>query len=328
MRSTPVKKAGPGLRIAPGSSVIAYAVLALTAFAAQAALVVPLVPVLVSGGALAARGEIDPWLAILALAAGVIPGDSLWFWLGRKRGGRVLGRVCRLALEPDTCVRRTQNVLRRYGARTLLVAKFIPGLSTVALPMAGTYGMKLRRFLLFDSIGVLAWCSAYVALGYVSAQQIASLAPGWSIDWRMVAALYLLWKHGRRRQQVRRVWIDRITPDALRQRQLAGERLCVVDLRHELDFEAEPYVIPGALYIPAEEIARRHSEIPRDVEVVLYCTCPDEATSARAASRLRRRGVRRVRPLETGFDGWRARGYPVEFRGPALEDDQRIVNAA
>jgi membrane protein DedA with SNARE-associated domain len=92
--------------------VTAYLLLALTAFTAQAALVVPLVPVLVSGGALAARGEMDPWLAILALAAGVIPGDSLWFWLGRKRGARVLGRVCRLALEPNTCVRRAQNVLR------------------------------------------------------------------------------------------------------------------------------------------------------------------------------------------------------------------------
>jgi membrane protein DedA with SNARE-associated domain/rhodanese-related sulfurtransferase len=314
--------------------VIAYAVLALTAFSGQAALVIPIVPVLVSAGAIAARGEMHPLMAVAALTTGVVCGDSLWFWLGRKRGASMLGRVCRLALEPDTCVRRTQNVLRRYGARTLLVAKFIPGLSTVALPMAGTYGMKLRRFLVFDTIGVLAWCSAYVALGYVSAQQIANLAPRWPIDWRMVAALaaaaalYLLWKYIRRRQQVRRVWIDRITPDALRQRQLAGERLCVVDLRHELDFEAEPYVIPGALYIPAEELARRHSEIPRDVEVVLYCTCPDEATSAKSATRLRRRGVRRVRPLETGFDGWRARGYPVEFRGPALDDDQRIVNAA
>jgi rhodanese-related sulfurtransferase len=200
--------------------------------------------------------------------------------------------------------------------------------------MAGTYGMKFRRFLLFDATGVLAWCAAYVAVGYFSARQIASLAPGFTVDWRAVlalaaaAALYLGWKYLRSRRQARRAWIDRITPDDLRERQLAGETVCVVDLRHELDFEAQPYTIPGALYIPGEQIRERHGEIPRDAEVVLYCTCPDQATSAKAAVRLRRRGIRRARPLEAGFEGWRARGYPVEFRGPAVEGDERILNAA
>jgi membrane protein DedA with SNARE-associated domain/rhodanese-related sulfurtransferase len=312
-------------------TVTAYAVLAASAFAGQSALVIPIVPLLVSAGALAARGELH---AGLALAAGIVPGDTVWYWLGRKRGRKILGRICRASLEPDTCVRRTQGVLGRWGARTLLVAKFIPGLSTVALPMAGTYGMKLRRFLLFDTVGVLAWCGAYVAIGYFSAQQIANLAPGFQLDWRVVAGLvtaaglYLLWKYLHGRRQVRRTWVDRLTPESLRDRQLRGEQVAVVDLRHELDFEAEPYTIPGALYIPAEQVAERHAEVPRGVEVIVYCTCPDEATSARAAVRLRRRGLSRVRPLEGGFDTWRARGYPIEFRGPALEDDQRLLNAA
>jgi membrane protein DedA with SNARE-associated domain len=315
--------------------VTAYAVLAATAFAGQSALVVPIVPLLVSAGALAARGELSVGLAIVALAAGIVPGDTLWYWLGRRRGRKILGNVCRASLEPDTCVRRTQRILGRWGARALLVAKFIPGLSTVALPMAGTYGMRLRRFLLFDAVGVLAWCGAYVMLGYFSASQVAGIAPGaLSLNWRTVAVvlgagvLYLGWKYAGSRRQVRRAWVDRISPESLRNRQLAGERVAVVDLRHELDFEAEPYTIPGALYIPAEQLPERHREIPRGVEVILYCTCPDEATSARAAVRLRRRGVSRVRPLEGGFDAWQERDYPIEFRGPAVEEDARILNAA
>jgi membrane protein DedA with SNARE-associated domain/rhodanese-related sulfurtransferase len=313
----------------------AYAVLAATAFAGQSALVVPIVPLLVSAGALAAHGELHVGLAIVALAAGIIPGDTVWYWLGRKRGRRILGRVCRISLEPDTCVRRTQRVLGRWGAKALLIAKFIPGLSTVALPMAGTYGMRLRRFLLFDAIGALAWCTAYVTLGYVTAHQVAGLAPGaLTLNWRTVAvalaavALYLGWKYARSRRQVHRAWVDRITPESLRHRQLAGEPVAVVDLRHELEFEAEPYTIPGAIYIPAERIAERHHEIPRGVEVVLYCTCPDQTRSARTAVRLRRRGVTRVRPLEGGLDAWQARDYPIEFRGPAVDDDARILNAA
>jgi membrane protein DedA with SNARE-associated domain/rhodanese-related sulfurtransferase len=315
--------------------VTAYAILSATAFAGQSALVIPIVPLLISAGALAAQGELHVGLAIVALAAGILPGDTLWYWLGRKRGRKILGRVCRAALEPDTCVRRTQGILGRWGARALLVAKFVPGLSTVALPMAGTYGMRLRRFLLFDAIGVLAWCAAYVTLGYVSANQIAGIAPGaLSLNWRTVAlvvlavALYFGWKFVRSRRQLRRAWVDRITPESLRQRQLSGEPIAIVDLRHELDFEAEPYAIPGALYIPAEQIAARHHEIPRGVEVILYCTCPDQSTSARTAVRLRRRGVTRVRPLEGGFDAWRARDYPVESRGSAVEEDGRILNAA
>jgi membrane protein DedA with SNARE-associated domain/rhodanese-related sulfurtransferase len=315
--------------------VTAYAILTATAFAGQTALVIPIVPLLISAGALAARGELHAGLAIVALAVGIIPGDTVWYWLGRKRGRKILGRVCRISLEPDTCVRRTQGILGRWGARALLIAKFIPGLSTVALPMAGTYGMRLRRFLLFDAVGVLAWCSAYVTLGYVTAHQVAGIAPGaLSLNWRTVAVIlaaivaYLALKYARSRRQVRRAWGDRITPESLRHRQLAGEPVAVIDLRHELDFEAEPYTIPGAIYIPAEQIAERHREIPRGVEVVLYCTCPYQATSARAAARLRRRGVTRVRPLEGGFDAWQERNYPIEFRGPAVDEDARILNAA
>jgi rhodanese-related sulfurtransferase len=114
----------------------------------------------------------------------------------------------------------------------------------------------------------------------------------------------------------------------LHRRLTAGEPLLILDLRHTIEFQADPHTIPGALYIPAEEIAARHREIPRRTEVVLYCSCPDQDTSVKEALKLRGRGVRRVRPLDGGFEAWRERGYPVEFRGPAIAPEDRIMNAA
>jgi membrane protein DedA with SNARE-associated domain/rhodanese-related sulfurtransferase len=313
----------------------AYILLTLSAFAGQAMLFVPLVPLLVSAGALSARGELSPVLAVVALTAGLMSGDFLWYMLGRARGGRILNRLCRAALEPSTCLRRTQSFLGRHGARTLLIAKFIPGLSTLALPMAGVYGMRPRRFLLYDGAGVLAWCTAYVSVGYISAQQLSNLAPGrFSVDARTFgalaasAAVYIAWKYMRRQRGVRQMWTDRITAEELLQRLADRDRPVVVDLRHALDFEADPYIVPGALYIPAEEIARRYREIPRTREVIVYCTCPDETTSIREALRLRARGVRRIRPLVGGFNTWRERQYPVQFHGPVIADGDRLLNVA
>jgi rhodanese-related sulfurtransferase len=235
---------------------------------------------------------------------------------------------------PGDCTRPIRDRLRRPGRHGLCRAERA-GRSDRAAARVGRRTRRARR-----AARRARYCRAGRRHhprrhGLVLAHQVAGIAPGaLSLNWRTVAivlaaiALYLAWKYARSRRQVRRAWGDRITPESLRHRQLAGEPVAVVDLRHELDFEAEPDTIPGAIYIPAEQIAERHREIPRGVEVVLYCTCPDQATSARAAARLRRRGVTRVRPLEGGFDAWQARNYPIEFRGPAVEDDARILNAA
>jgi membrane protein DedA with SNARE-associated domain/rhodanese-related sulfurtransferase len=315
--------------------VIPYLLLAGGAFTAQALLVIPIVPVLISTGALAAQGELHPALAVLALAAGLVTGDSVWYMLGRTRGGKILSRVCRAALEPGTCVRRAQHIFGRYGARALLVVKFVPGLSTVALPMAGAYGMLPRRFLTYDAAGVLLWCSVYVSVGFLSVRQLESAMPGelalgWRIPVGIVVAVagYLGWKYVRRSRHSREVWVDRIDADLLQRRLAASEPIVVLDLRHTIEVQADPYTIPGALHIPAEEFAVRHREIPRRAEVVLFCSCPDQDTSVKEALRLRGRGVRRVRPLEGGFEAWRERGYPVEFRGPVVPPEERILNAA
>jgi membrane protein DedA with SNARE-associated domain/rhodanese-related sulfurtransferase len=312
-----------------------YLLLAGSAFALQALLVVPLVPLLLLTGGLAARGQLQIGWALVMLVTGIAAGDFLWYLIGRRGGSKVLNRICQLAMEPSTCLRRTQNLFGLYGARALLVAKFIPGLSTVALPLAGVFGMHTRRFVLYDAVGVLLWSSAYFAAGYVSAEELALIRrhmPGPSLA--VVASVagafcvYLLWKHVRRRHVVRQLRMPRISVDELRHKVERGEPVVIVDLRHRIDFEGDPFTIPNALYIPAEELTAREGEIPRDQEVVLYSTCPDEITSARWALQLRATGIVNVRPLEGGFTEWRTRNLPVDFVGPLVPSDERILNAA
>jgi membrane protein DedA with SNARE-associated domain/rhodanese-related sulfurtransferase len=313
----------------------AYVVLGASAFTAQALMFVPIVPLLVTTGALAARGEIALGWAAVALTAGVAAGDLLWYGIGRRRGRAVMGRLCRVALEPSTCLRKTENLFRRYGAPALLVAKFIPGLSTVALPLAGVFRMRPRRFIGYDTPGVFLWVGTYLAVGYFTSGAIIAIgsrAP-WSARWWLVIgaavlALYLAVKHLRRRYVLRHLRMASISVDELRQRLESHDPVAIVDLRHPLDFESDPYVIPTAIHIPAQELAARGAEIPRDRDVVLYCGCPDQATSATEAMVLRASGVRRVRPLRGGFCAWRAAGLPVELRGPVVPIDERMLNAA
>jgi membrane protein DedA with SNARE-associated domain/rhodanese-related sulfurtransferase len=310
-----------------------YLTLFVSVFAAQVVLLFPVVPLLVSAGALAGQGLLSLPLAIGVIVAALVPADLVWYELGRRRGGRILAYVCRIALEPDVCLRRTERVFSKWGARSLLFAKYVPGLTTVALPLSGVLRMRRRRFLGYDAAGAVLWASGYALLGYGFSTQVAGVT-NWRerIDEVVLVALaalaaYFLYRYTRRQWLLRRLRIGRVAPEALLRRLEGGERVLVLDVRHPVDFQADPHTIPGALYIPAEEVVRRHREIPRDRDVVLYCTCPDEATSAREALRLQARGVKRVRPLAGGFPEWRARGLPVEFRGPEVPPEELVLNA-
>ncbi|MGH2607466.1 MAG: VTT domain-containing protein [Tepidiformaceae bacterium] len=247
--------------------------------AEQLALPVPSEPVLLASGALAGAGKLRLHVAVSIGVAASLLSDMIWYEIGRIRGSQVLRFLCRISLEPDSCVRRSQDKFARYGARTLLVAKFVPGLNTVAQPLAGVFGMRRRRFLILDGLGALAWVGGYMSLGYVFSDRLARVAAyGEFLDtWLIVTLLgalilYLGVKYIRRRRFIRQLRIARITPAELKQKLDVGEPVMVMDLRHSLDFEADPAMIPGAMHLTPDEVERRAQEIPRDREVVLYCT--------------------------------------------------------
>jgi membrane protein DedA with SNARE-associated domain/rhodanese-related sulfurtransferase len=294
-----------------------YAVVFATVLAEQIGLPVPAIPVLLAAGGLAGSGHLT--LAVMLALAGVasLIADAIWYWVGRIGGVRVLGWMCRISLEPDSCVRRTERAFGAHGARSLLFAKFIPGFSTIAPPLAGIVRVPFREFLVFSGLGGVLWSGVFLGLGWVFRQleMVAALAVqlgSWALA-LLGAAFggYIAWKFIARQRFIRKMRIARITPEQLKARLDGGEDVMVVDIRDRLDFEAEPAIIPGALHLTTDELEARHREIPRERDVVLYCTCPSEASSARVALLLKRRGIDRVRPLAGGFRAWRDRGYPM-----------------
>jgi hypothetical protein len=201
----------------------------------------------------------------------------VWFHFGRSRGKRVLGFLCRVSLEPDSCVRKTENAFLKHGLNTLLIAKFIPGLNAVAAPLAGDAGIGVFRFLVADTLGVVIWSGTYIGVGYVFSNQlelaltyVQRLGSGAVILVVVMAAAWILWKFIQRRRFLNRLEVARISPEELLRRMDAGEDLYIVDLRS--GGEDHPDSVPGAIRFSVEELTARPQQIPRDREIILLCS--------------------------------------------------------
>jgi membrane protein DedA with SNARE-associated domain len=255
-----------------------YAILFVWVLLEQAGLPVPAVPVLLGVGALAGHGRMSLAAALCLAVAASLPADVAWFELGRRRGAQVLSVLCRVSLEPDSCVRRTGNLFVRQGARALVIAKFLPGLSTVAPPLAGIVGMGRGRFALLDGLGAVLWAGFWIALGYVSRDGIEAVAAHAARlgNWLLaviggILAVYILAKYLQRRHFLRTLRMAQILPEDLKRRLDAGEDLVIIDVRSPIDVGAVPHAIPGARWIAVEDVDRRRAEIPSDREIVVYC---------------------------------------------------------
>ncbi len=263
-------------------TLLKYGYLLLFAFvlAEQSGLPVPAVPVLLGVGAPTGAGRMSMTLAFAAALAASLPPDVVWYELGRRRGARVLAILCRISLEPDSCVRNTENLFMRRGRGALLIAKFFPGLSTVAPPLAGMVGIARWQFLVLDIAAAILWAGTWMTLGYIFSDALDLVASwagrlGNSLGVVIGVALggYVAYKFIQRRRFIRSLRVARITPEELKRRLDVGdEMLGIIDTRSALQVNAEPYAVPGALWIPAEEISRRQAELPRGRELVLYCS--------------------------------------------------------
>jgi len=296
-------------------------VLFTAVFVEQIGFPLPAVPWLLAAGALAGAGKMNWPVALGAATVGSLLADLVWFYLGRHRGQRVLSLLCRISLEPDSCVRRTQNIFTRYGMPGVVAAKFIPGLSTLVPPLAGNAGVGTSKFILFDGLGSLLYGGCFILLGVLFSrqlEQILSVLSGFGSGALGVvfglAALYIGFKYVQRRQLLGELRMARITVDELYQKQEAGENPFVLDLRSQLEIKQSPLLIRGAFLMTMDEVHLRHQDIPRDRDIILYCSCPNEVSSARVALQLHRKGISRVRPLLGGIDFWRERNYPMELR--------------
>ena len=257
-----------------------YALLFVFVFAEQVGLPVPAVPVLLGVGALAGTGRMSLTIAFGAALLASLPPDLVWYELGRRRGTRVLALLCRISLEPDSCVRRAENLFLERGRKALLVAKFFPGLSTVAPPLAGMAGIGRAEFIALDIAATVLWAGTWMGLGYVFSDALELIAARVALlgNWLGVVvgtlfASYVLFKVLQRQLFLRSLRVARITPEEVKRRLESGdETFVVVDTRTALDVDTVPYAIPGALWIDAEDIERRRAELPPDREIVLYCS--------------------------------------------------------
>jgi len=285
----------------------------------QAGMPVPAYPTLIVTSALAARNPYSLFgLLGTAVAASVI-GNIAWYVAGRRLGGRVLKTLCRMSLSPDSCVRQTETIFARWGAPSLMVAKFIPGFASVATAMAGIVRLPPWRFVLFDAIGAALWSGVAITLGYVFRDAVNDVLAVFErmgeIGLVLIVALFVVYvvvKWVQRQRFIRQLRMDRMTVDELRELLMTeGLSTKVIDVRSPIS-QAVTGRIPGAVTVDSNNIKVDLLAIEPETEVVVYCACPNEATAAKVAKALIQHGFRRVRPLAGGIDAWIAAGYEVE----------------
>ena len=296
---------------------IRHGALALFAavFIEQIGLPLPALPLLIAAGVLAGTGHMSIWLAAGITTLAALLADGIWYELGRRYGRRILGLLCRISLEPDSCVRRTEDFFMMHGPRSLVVAKFIPGLSTIAPPLAGIVGLSVPLFLIYDGLGVAIWTGVGIGIGYAFSGQIEQVLVHANQMTPAVAAIlmagltgYVLYKRTSRRWQLRQV--PRMTVGELAKKLKSIDPPLLIDVRSRAGV-AEPG-IPGALHMPFDELPLRHDELPRNREIVLYCGCPEDAASVQGTILLRKKGFIGVWPLAGGIEAWRAVSSPAE----------------
>jgi membrane protein DedA with SNARE-associated domain/rhodanese-related sulfurtransferase len=256
----------------------------------QVGLPFPATPVLLFAGALIGAAKLNWAVALVGGVLGSLAGDLIWFYIGVFKGRSALKTLCRISLEPDSCVRRTQDLFEKYGMTGLVVGKFIPGLSTLLPPLAGSSGLSISRFLLFDVLSSLLYCGSIMLVGFLFRNQVeqivaalASLGTSTLVLGVGLLAGYIGYKYFQRQRLLRALRVARITADELHRKLKSGENPLILDLRSASEVDQDPSIIQGALLVSVGELENGRQKIPTDREVVLYCSCPNEVASARLA---------------------------------------------
>ena len=312
-------------------------------FAARLGVPVPAAPLLVIAGALAvgpsngAAGAAAGAASVaafntfgLAIVANIL-GDAAWFWAGRRHGYKVLKLLCRISISPDSCVRQSETFITRWGGASLIAAKFVPGVSVVAPPMAGALGVSALAFLGWEALAAAIWAGVLMAVGALFSAQIRQVLDVFStlgvvaLEGLTVAVfaylVYLGWRTWRRRVFLRAVTMSRIDVADLRALLDGGHAPVIIDVRSDGGRAIDARRIPGAIAVALGEIEARVADLRElvgaDREIVLYCNCPNEASAALAARALANAGFTRVRPLAGGLDAWVAAGHATEVSSPS-----------
>jgi len=278
----------------------------------QGGLPIPAFPILVVSGALAAGGGIS-WQACLGAAIGAcLIADVFWFKAGRFYGTGVLRLLCKISLSPDSCVSQTEDKFARFGPKSLIVSKFIPGFNIIASPMSGALGVSTARFIGFSMAGSLLWSGTGLALGAYFHKSVDQLLVTMSTMGSMaliiivaLLCLFVLYKYIERRRFLGAMQVERISMAEFASLVEQGLQPIVIDAR-SLTAQQLEAAIPGALSFPPGQAQAFMAGIDKDQHIVVYCSCPNDVTAAQVAKQFLANGFRRTRPLHGGLDAWKA----------------------
>jgi len=284
---------------------------------AQLGLPLPAYPVLIATGAMSAHGQLSAAALLATAVLASLVADLTWYAGGARYGGRLIRKVCRVSISPDSCVRQTESLFERFGARSLLVAKLIPGFGAIATALSGDIRMSLATFVVFDAAGAALYAGLGIGLGMVfqdAVSQVTALLTRMGTTGVLAVvvafAFFIAAKWWQRQRLIKELRMARISVDELHSLIDGGRAPLIVDARSE-GARRRDGAIPGAVPWPAEAGDEQFALLPRDAEVVVYCACPNEASAARVARRLHLEGFRRVRPLHGGIEAWIDAGHPV-----------------
>lgn len=279
----------------------------------QGGLPIPAYPILIVAGAMAATGELSWPLIVLAAVLGCLVSDFFWFRAGRFYGKRVLKLLCRISLSPDYCVSQTEDRFTRYGVKSLVVAKFIPGFNTIAQPIAGAMGVTTAQFVLFSVLGGALWSSVGIGLGLYFHDSVADVLA--ALDALGGAALtvlalllgaFILYKYVERRRYRESLKVERILLDDVLRLLAEGHDPLIIDARSATARQLDA-AIPGAVAFGDCDKGELMATLDKERHIVIYCSCPNDVTAAEVAQQFLANGFHRARPLKGGLDAWNAR---------------------
>ena len=301
-------------------------------WAAQTGLPFPAYPVLIVTGALSATGRYSAAALLATAVAACLLADLAWYAAGRRLGNRLLRVVCRISISPDSCVRQTETLFARWGIWSLLVAKLVPGFSTIATVLSGNARVPIALFLLMDALGAAVYAGIAIALGIVFRDAVVQVLAVLSELGRIgpvvllaAFALFIAAKWWQRHRLISETRMSRITVGELKRLLDSGAAPTIIDAR-PLHSRLRDGFIPGTVHWSQDDERRPLPDADPNVEVVVYCACPNEVSAAKVARRLRAAGFVNVRPLHGGIDAWIEAGLPIE-RSPA-EDAGDVRRAA
>lgn len=299
-----------------------YAGVFACVFLEQIGVPIPAFPALLGAGALVASGDMNLGLCLIVAVASALAADMIWYGIGRVRGGKVLNLMCKLSWRPDTCVTKTKAAFSQHGTKTLLIAKFVPGLSTLTPPLAGITQVPVSRFVFFDATGSLLWAIVPLVAGASLQRSFAmleakayALIPYLPYICGTLIVAVLAWRYiGRQRymKTLRKELRASFSPEELRRMLTQGRPVTVLDVRDELSLKENPAILPGATWIPYGALENRFRELPTDEPIVAYCDCPEDQAAVAAVELLHQKGLKEARPLHGGLDGWTAKGFSTE----------------